>query len=160
MGIYCTWKRKIKNREPLAVLSCIFWKLNHVHGTASLSASLSHNRSHEFLSLIGNHWHDQGHSFWMKICPYLMPFLFHSLRLTSLIILMHESIHLSFHLFHKPPRRYRTPVQIDTSPFQEQCSSPLLVEDFHLLSRISLHWLQWFQDMAGSGSFSRFSDEK
>ena len=66
-----------------------------------------------------------------------------------------------YHLLQKPHRRYRAPVQMDTSLFQEQWCSLFLMEDFPLLlSIISLHEPQLFPELAGNGSFSSFSDEK
>ena len=90
-----------------------------------------------------------------------MPLLFHSLKLTLVIMLIHESIHLSAHLLQKPQRRYRAPVEMDTSHFLDQWGSLFLVEDFPLLwSIISLHEPHRFEEPTVCGSFSLFSDEK
>ena len=48
-------------------------------------------------------------------CPYLTPLLFHSPWLTLGIMLLQEYNHLSAHLLQKPERRYRPPMQKDTS---------------------------------------------
>ena len=80
---------------------------------------------------------------------------------TSVIRLMHESIHLSVHLFRHPHRGHRTPVQVDTLPFWEQQCFLFLVEDLPiLLSIICLHEPQLVQELTGRGYFSSLYDDK
>ena len=81
-----------------------------------------------------------------------MPLLFHSPWLTSLLMHMHESMHLSANLLQKPHRRYRAPCPLLFSVPGGGFS--------HFLNIISLHQPQRFQELEGSGSFSSFSEEK
>ena len=68
------------------------------------------------------------------------------------LILRHESIHPSVHLFCHPHRGHRAPMHTDSSPFQEKFCSLVLVDDIPILwSSISLQKAQLLQDLKGSG---------
>lgn len=92
--------------------------------------------------------------------PHLLPPFPHPCH-TSVKMLMHESIHLSVHLFGLPHRSHRAPVQIDILPFQEQRCFLCLLEDLRIpLSIICLHEPELFQEITGSGYFFPFYDDQ
>lgn len=152
-------EEKGKNVQQLALHLLIFlWKINDVNGTASLSIVFHTTGNRDFC-------------FQMEIIDMTMVNIFISIMsllnpsLVSLTTTHFQCPSLTHASLCPPPseptEKIQTTCEDGYFAFQERYCSLLLVEDYALLgSNIPLHLPQWFQEPAGSGIFSSFSEER